>query len=351
MSSKPLVLIISQLNDPDVDEVIKRLDTLGVSWFRLNTETFPLLSEIDWRCDSSGTPYSLIRHENKELDTRKVTAVWYRSFGPPWLPEGLSELDRKYVDTECRILLYAAIDSVNCKWVNNRNKEFVASYKTHQLNIARKVGLNIPRTLITNDLEQVLDFVDECDWKILFKPLGGPQIVTPVSEEEVLSKFKNSLKRPADLGAAATLPSIVYSQILTEQKIDHLKEIEYCPAIFQEYVEKDVELRITIIGEKMFCCEIHSQDYPETQVDFRRFFTLNSQMPLHRATKIPIDLEEKLLNLMKELDLVFGGVDVIKTPDNEYIFLEVNPSGQWMWVENATGLPITDALIETLVSV
>ena len=350
MASKALVLIISRLNDPDIDEVIEHLDSKGVSWFRLNTETFPLLTEIDWRCDLSGSPYSLIRHENKELDTRDVTAVWYRNFGSPWLPRGLSETDRQYVDTECRMLIYAAVDTANCKWINNRHNEFIASSKAYQLNVARKVGLSVPRTLISNDLEQVLNFTDQCDGKVLFKPFGGPQVSPPVTQEEVISQFGDNLKRPVDLNPSEQMPPHIFSQILTEEKLNHLKEIEYCPAIFQEYVEKNVELRITIIGEKIFSSEIHSQVYPETQVDFRRFVTTGKKLP-HVATKIPTDLEDKLQNLMKELGLVFGCIDVIKTPDGEYVFLEVNPAGYWMWVEEATGMPITDALIEELARV
>ena len=67
-----------------------------------------------------------------------------------------------------------------------------------------------------------------------------------------------------------------------------------------------------------------------------------------RAHVLPDDVLDKLRQLMSILRLVYGAIDMRLTPDGEYVFLEVNPAGQWQFVEERTAQPITDALASYL---
>ena len=114
-----------------------------------------------------------------------------------------------------------------------------------------------------------------------------------------------------------------------------------CPIILQEYIEKDFELRITIVGNKTFACAIHSQKSKKTSEDWRRYDIDNTP---HEIFDLPRDINDKLVSLVKHLGLVFGCIDMIVTPKGEFVFLEINPNGQWLWIERLTGMPIGEEL-------
>ncbi len=116
--------------------------------------------------------------------------------------------------------------------------------------------------------------------------------------------------------------------------------------IFQELVPAEVDLRITVVGEEVFAAAIHSQElaYP---LDFRLFLETGPGVRMS-PTELPRDVEEGLLRLLKSAGLRYGAIDMRRTPDGRHVFLEVNPAGQWRFVEEVTGQPITAALARLL---
>lgn len=129
--------------------------------------------------------------------------------------------------------------------------------------------------------------------------------------------------------------------------VSFLGRLKNCPVILQPYIEKLFELRITVVGEKVFPCAIHSQNSQRTLEDWRRYDLSNTP---HKIYPLPPNIEGLCVNLVKALELKFGCIDMIVTPDKEYIFLEINPNGQWLWIEQLTGLPISQTLAELLIA-
>jgi len=117
------------------------------------------------------------------------------------------------------------------------------------------------------------------------------------------------------------------------------------PILAQEYIEKKLELRITIVGQKMFTCAIHSQDSEQTRIDWRRYDFRNVK---HLPYQLPEKIKQKLHKLMKIWNLSFGAIDMILTPEGKYVFLEINPNGQWLWIEQLTEMPISRVIAELL---
>jgi glutathione synthase/RimK-type ligase-like ATP-grasp enzyme len=103
---------------------------------------------------------------------------------------------------------------------------------------------------------------------------------------------------------------------------------------------------LTIVGNKIFSCEIDSQASKESRHDWRRSSKIFS-VP-HKIINLPFSLEKKCIRLVEELGLLFGAIDIIKTPEDQYIFLEVNPNGQWLWIEQLTGAKISTAIADLL---
>ena len=117
--------------------------------------------------------------------------------------------------------------------------------------------------------------------------------------------------------------------------------------IFQAYVPKRVELRITVVGQQVFAAEIHSQHTHHTRHDWRRYDL--DETP-HFPHALPPDVAQRCLRLVQALGLCYGAIDMVLTPDDRYVFLEINPNGQYLWIEQLTGLPITDALCDLLMA-
>jgi glutathione synthase/RimK-type ligase-like ATP-grasp enzyme len=125
----------------------------------------------------------------------------------------------------------------------------------------------------------------------------------------------------------------------------HADAVALCPSLFQEYIEKDHELRITIVGDETFCCRIDSQSVDGAKTDWRQVDP--SKVP-HRIVPLDPGIEDKLRQMLQRYGLRYGAFDMIVTPQGEYVFLELNPNGQWLWIELMTGAPITNALVQEL---
>ena len=97
-----------------------------------------------------------------------------------------------------------------------------------------------------------------------------------------------------------------------------------------------------MVGQNVFSAGVNSQTRESTKTDWRKekleFF----------IEDIPVEIKEKCILLVKNLNLKFGAIDLIKDKNGNYIFLEINPNGQWAWIENETGLKISDSIINEL---
>lgn len=138
-----------------------------------------------------------------------------------------------------------------------------------------------------------------------------------------------------------------YTQVVTKREIAHWRTIRFCPVIFQAYVPKRIELRITVVGREVFATEIHSQHSNQTRHDWRRYDQFETPYFPH---ELPRKLQERCVQLVERLGPCYGAIDMVLTPDDRYVFLEINPNGQYLWVEKMTGLPISEAICDLLMS-
>jgi hypothetical protein len=178
--------------------------------------------------------------------------------------------------------------------------------------VAGEVGLEVPRTRVTNDPAAARAFVAE---------IGPGETV-----------YKAFIAQPEAWRETRTL---------TEAEVTHLDDVALAPVIFQEYVPADVDLRITVVGEEVFAVAIDASetDYP---TDYRMHLG-EARVEVH---ELPTAVRGRLRAFMDRLGLVYGAIDMRLTPDGRYVFLEVNPSGLWLFTEEPTGLPITEAVVD-----
>lgn len=307
------VLICSQRGEVQVDEVKKKLDEAGfnaILFERYRKDQF-----ITYHYN--GKRRAALRIEGQEygLDSSTFPVVWYRP-KPVLLSELPGEngsIEEKFCIQEWRSIL-RSLDAFlsESKWVNPIWHSQRASCKTYQLKLASELGLSIPETIITNDANQTIKLFDS---RVIYK---------------TLSSF-------------ITASHAIYTNEITlDDVLTRHAEISMAPGIFQKYIEKSHELRITIVGEKMFIARINSQLCEGTSIDWRR----NPNSTLYEIGNISDETKAKLLSLHKTLGLVYAAYDFIVDKNGNEIFLECNPSGQWLWLENALGLEIGEMMVE-----
>ena len=262
---------------------------------------------------------------NFTLLSNQVTTVWYRrpcGLLPNAEPRSVSD---KFASGEWKHSLewlYVAFN--DSFWVNDLNNVRIANSKAHQLRVAKKHGLTVPRTIITNNPREVEEFSKTFEGPLAYKPLHS--FSTPSKDQtDLLTVFTNIVPRSMVKYCAA--------------------EIERAPCIFQEYIAKQYELRITVVGQDVHCAAIYSQASERSSIDWRRYDLVNTP---YKPYTLPPLLKDRILQFMAELGLVFGCLDFIVTPDDKFVFLEINPNGQWLWVEKLTGVPIAESIAQLL---
>lgn len=270
----------------------------------------------------------MLHLQRRTLDLREVKSVWIRRPTAFRFAPTLREDDQFFARRESHHALNALWGFLDCLWVNHPQEDRRSRYKLLQLQVANEVGLHTPRSLVTTEPEAVKQFYEECNGKMIHKVLGWPYL------------SEDNPEAPSN--------KMIYTNMVDLNKVD-ISRVKYCPCLFQEYVEKDVELRVTVVGERVFACEIHSQKSanPRTHIDWRKYSLHDTP---HIAATLPEHVEEACRQLVRRLNLQYGAIDLIRRPNGEYIFLENNPGGQYGWIEILSGLPITEALADLLVN-
>ncbi len=320
------VLIITFSDDNEcIKMVTEAVKTAGGEVYRFNTDLYPTEARITLVENDAGRNFILTSPEG-ELNMKDVTAVWYRrSRIGQNIPKTMDPQLRSPSIKESQAVFHGFMESLDTFCLDNYNKVRQASHKQLQLKIAREVGLSIPRTVTTNDPEEVRTFFNACKEK-------DGMITKMLSSFAVYEGDKEH---------------VVFTNRIEAKDLEDLEGLALCPMTFQENVPKKMELRVTIVGNKIFSAAIDSQASELAQNDWRR-----DGVGLVKAWEnhpLPPEIENKLLKLMDALKLNYGAVDFILTPDDRYIFLEINPAGEFFWLEtNNPKFPISSALAGVL---
>ena len=282
----------------------------------LDLSRFPLQLGLSMHYDGRGGSKFVFGCDDSGLDLDDCGAVWWRRPQHPSVEGAVGRAEyQQFALSESHEALHGLWQSLDeAFWINAPARDMVANRKAYQLKLAGDLGLEIPQTLISNCPQAARDFVARLGvGKVIYKAFS------------------------------ATEADWRETRILREDELAKLENVKYAPVIFQSYVEAEVDLRITVVGEQIFPAAIHSQD-TSYKVDFR----MDIGAARIEAATLPDDLTTQLHALMQRLGLVYGAIDMRRRPDGSHVFLEVNPAGQWLFIERATGQPITAALADLL---
>ena len=320
------ILIVTHSNDNDsVARVAETIARKGIQPIRFDTDRYPTDVRLTAYYGTSGDERLTLTNDEGEFDLREVTAIWHRrlSFGAQ-LPAGLDQQLRHASIGEARAAALGMLASLKAFRMDHVRHIRHAENKQLQLQVARELGLNIPRTITTNDPAAVRLFAESCDGGMITKMLSSFAVY---EEGRELVVFTNVVK-PEDLA--------------------DLSGLSLCPATFQEAVPKSLEIRATVVGQRIMSAAIDSQVSARAAQDWRRDGV--RLIEEWRPYQLPDEVEQKLLRLMEYFSLNYGAIDIILTPDGRHVFLELNPSGEFFWLERSPGLPISDAIADVLLA-
>lgn len=324
-----MILILTEHNDSTAASVVTRLRARGEKVLVFPTRSFPRQARIALETGPTCPSTQWLNVGRDECRLDDVRSVWYRAVLPPDEDPRLSTPDRNFAHRESvhviRSLWQLLADRF---WINPWAKMVCAECKPFQLALAKRVGLEIPASLVTNDPADAISFFEKMNGRVIYKALTQYEQFSPIPRSGVAHMiFTNPISR-ADL-------------------VESAGSICAAPCLFQELIEKDFELRVVVVGRRIFTAAIASQTAPGALYDWRH---AEGGPPPSRRFNLPSEVSRRLLVLMETLGLEFGCVDMIVTPDGRYVFLEVNANGQWYWLEDQTGMPVCEAIAESLFS-
>ncbi|MFH1308431.1 MAG: hypothetical protein ABIH51_00265 [Patescibacteria group bacterium] len=265
--------------------------------------------------------YSVVIDE-KVYNIDNFSAIWYMK---PHLPFELLEFKpveyRQFIHCQFRVMRIALWSIFRKKkWIDDPWTIEIAEDKLYQLNLATQIGLDVPNTLVTSDPDRVRTFYKEHNGNIIVKLLGVSPIVNQV----------------------------LYTNKVTSEYLAQIESVKMSPSIFQVDIPKEYDLRITVVGDKIFPVKIHSQEDEETSLDWRRKPKLNDFDVKIEQIVLSAEVELSIRRYMKAIGLRYGCIDMIVAKKGKHIFLEINPSGQWYFVQLRTEAKIAKAIADLL---
>lgn len=319
-----MILIITNKEDLTADYLIIELLRRSAPHFRLNTEDFPSRTRLSWSIGPAGIS-AVIETPGGQASSSEFRSILYRRPKPPTrLVAAFSPWLHSFVREESNAAIQGFWRSLDCFWVSKPDSIAKAESKLFQLKKARSLGFKVPDTIVTNDPESARAFCEEHEWNLVYKALRTGRV--------------NS-----DSG-----PRWIFTSPISQQNRRQIDRVANSPVLLQARYDKISDIRVTVVGNRVFAVEIHSQEHPEAREDWRRVDAANLR---HTSYELPSELEMACRELVRDLDLQFGAIDLIRDREGKHVFLEINPNGQWAWIQQiCPEIEIREAMADLLES-
>ena len=310
-----MILVISHEQDPHAARVIRQIEASGQQALLFNLSELPDRASLSIEYSRGGQPrIDFVRASGASYPLHQVRSVWWRR---PQVPDLSSVTDPQvnlFTANEWNEAINGLWQLLDARWMNDPTRDDAASRKALQLRVAAEVGLKVPRTLITSDPLRARRFVAE----------RGPG-------QTVYKTF------------SCTHAIWRETRLLRAEDLAQIDAVRVAPVIFQEFIPAESDLRITAVDGRLHTAAIRLAAGAGA-VDFR----MNVGDAALSAEDLPAPMAEKLRALLRRLGLVYGAIDMRRTPNGEYYFFEVNTAGEFLFVEDRTGLPIARAIADWL---
>lgn len=312
-----MILILANKWDLTVDLVVLELRRRNALFVRLNTEDLPRWSAVARLPEDS---IQLRSDDGVIISLSDVKAIWNRR--PGHVFDDLAPEKRPSAATQRFVTdqWFAWMESLQLRegvrWINNPTANGLMENKIRQLKLAAELGFSIPDTLVTNDAAELQSWLSQLGEQAICKALYSPLI-----EDEDEDRF-------------------IFTNLLDSVPDDLAESLSVAPAIFQRAFLAKVDYRVTVVGTRVFAARV---EMSEPALDWRTAKTdVNFTL-----CDLPATIHELCHQYVAVAGLSFGAIDLIES-NGEFYFLEINPNGEWGWLERPHGIPISAALCDIL---
>ncbi|HEU4556068.1 MAG TPA: hypothetical protein VFS25_24690 [Chitinophaga sp.] len=322
--AKPKVIILTHTEDNiSVDTVSRFVEEAGGQAIRFNVDRYPLYTRLS----------SVYRQQQQEVTLENETGIhtlhdaagiWYRrSYN---IGKGLNEvIDKEYMPAaqlEAKRTLFGMIEGLDIFQMERYSVYRRLDSKEEQLRIAAACGLNIPATCISNNPHDIRRFVAAVNAPVISKM------------QSAFAIYRQGVEH------------VVFTNVVEESHLQELDSVQYCPMVFQERIEKQLELRVNIVGYEVFAFSVNSTISERAATDWRKegATLVDSWTPC----RLPEKVQQLLLAFMDRYGLNYGAIDLVLTPDNQYYFLEVNAAGEYFWLDQLCDSAISRQIARVL---
>lgn len=305
------ILIITHTADNfSIEKVTEYIGKNGCEVIRFDVDLYPLQNKLS-TVFQDGEWVSILETQEMKYRLDDIAAIWYRRAYN--IGKGLrDELEAKFYGAamgEIRNTIFGFIESVDVYSLGKPSVYRRLDSKEEQLKVADKIGLKIPETCLTNNPEEARKFI--------------------LKHQNVVAKMQTGFAIYED-----GVENVVFTNVVSEDRLEELDSLLYCPMQFQKMIEKKKELRVTIVGRDVYAFEVDSQQFEDSKVDWRKDGV--NLIDKWVRTELPGDVEEKLLELLDVYNVDYGAIDIIVSPEDEYFFIEINAAGEFFWLDNLT---------------
>lgn len=323
---KPILITSASLDEHAYGPVREHLEKAGYPTVVYRTDKV-LVGEESFLVDVTDNGELMVKYNNLDISPANIGAAWYRKLGNFFQDIPNDRAKQLYLNNEFSHLhdtvwpLYPQET-----WLNSPDSIRKADRKLLQLIVARELGFTIPETIISSDWSDISTrLLPDADSQMIVKTVRGI-----ISDREKLKAL--------------------YTTVLDAETVERMTSsggISPFPGLYQPFLGKRKEWRVTMVGDEAFSAAIYTDN--DAKDDWRRLQATSSVT--FRQEQLSDDIAEKCVNYLGAMGLKFGAFDFVETYEGEIVFLECNPNGQYGWLEQSLDLPISSRIADELIKI
>lgn len=313
----PKVLILTKKIDIESDLLGIQLLKNGIDYLKVTEEDIPLNFHIEFKIGKHND--FLLRLGNRKFNPGEIKIVLFRYFDPKFLHYSSRGVTQMYSAQQWYQAFNCLPIALNALWINHPQRTFESENRLNQLLVAQQLGFRTPETLITNQMEAATKFFKRCSRSTIVKVLHHHEIYLNQRSYRFLT---NNIEA---------------------SHLSKFNELTYAPVIFQKKIENDSEIRVTVVNDKTFSCRLSTI---KEKRNFSDLHEIREKELKFSEINLSKKMEKLCIKLNRRLGLQVSSIDFVQAKNGELYFLEINPIGDWNWIEKHTNLQITKSIFD-----
>ncbi len=300
-----MLLALTNSQDATADYLLSVFVSHQIPFVRFDTDLLVSRLQFSYRL---GSPE--LYFEGKRLLPEEIHSVWYRRPERLRCEDIADTPEGKYILEEWAEGLESFLAHIPMRrWINHPSVNSLASHKLEQLSTASELGFQVPDTLVTQDEDMLRYFFERHGGRLIVKPMAVGYVTREDNQND----------------------SLIFTNRVSHEDLHDLADLKVCPTLFQEFITKARDIRITVVDNACHAVELIAHDEDGRQrCDIRRN---NMADVAYKEILIPETIRNQIFRLMECYSLRFAAIDMVESTDGVWYFLEVNPNGQWAWLD------------------